>query len=315
MDPDRRTLEAAHCWERADVVPGRPQMTAFRRRLRYHQAMWREANGHPIGSQPIVPKDDKPSRLLGSRIPFEYARATAANFLTGAAQDAVEARLAAKEPHQMLDARRLWADLLSSMPMCFNLFGELAADLALAERAVHAWWPGSQGEVVDVRFEHSPGRLDPAYLGNRSAFDVAFMMDRGDGTKGIIGVETKYHERAKAETAKPSRLARYQEVAQSSGAFVADVADAVNGTPLLQVWLDHLLVLSMLQHDDGVWRWGRFVLAYPEENRDFADVSNEYRALLVDRSTFRAVTIEELLEAGALPEGSVAAFRRRYLPA
>jgi hypothetical protein len=31
-----------------------PGMTDFRRRLRYHQAQWREAKGHPIGSQPIV---------------------------------------------------------------------------------------------------------------------------------------------------------------------------------------------------------------------------------------------------------------------
>ena len=30
-------------------------MTDFRRALRYHQARWREANGHPIGSQPIAP--------------------------------------------------------------------------------------------------------------------------------------------------------------------------------------------------------------------------------------------------------------------
>ncbi len=235
------------------MVSGRPQMTAFRRRLRYQQAMWREAKGHPIGSQPIVPKADKPSRPLGSRLPLDYARTTGADFLTGAAHAAVEARPAREESHQRLDAQRLWADLLSSTPMCCNLFGELAADLALADRAVHAWWPGSPGKVVDVRFEHSPGRLDPAYLGNLSAFDVAFVLDQGDDTVGIVGVATGYHERATSETAKPSRLARYQEVASASGVFVADVAAAVNSTPLSQVWLDHLLVLSMLQHDDGAW--------------------------------------------------------------
>ena len=290
-------------------------MTRFRRQLRHRQALWREANGHPIGSQPIVPRDDKPWRLLGSRLPLEYAQATGANFLTAAARDAAVARLARKEARQMLDARRLWADLLSSMPMCFNLFGELAADTALAGHAVHALWPGIVGEVVDVRFEHSPGRLDPAYLGNLSAFDVAVVLDRGDGTQGIVGVETKYHECAKAETAKPSRLARYQAVAETSGVFVADVAAAVNGTPLLQVWLDHLLVLSMLQHDDGVWRWGQFVLVYPEGNSDFAEVCSQYRALLVVPSTFQAITIEELLAAGALPDASATTFRQRYLSA
>ncbi len=65
-------------------------------------------------------------------------------------------------PHQMLDAQRLWADLPSSTTMCFHLFGDLAADFRLADRAVRTWWPDVPGTVCDVRFEHSPGRLDPA---------------------------------------------------------------------------------------------------------------------------------------------------------
>ena len=63
----QQDLEAAHCWEAEDRVPGRPEMTEFRRRLRYHQSQWREAQGHPIGSQPIAPRPDGgPARLVGS---------------------------------------------------------------------------------------------------------------------------------------------------------------------------------------------------------------------------------------------------------
>jgi hypothetical protein len=35
--------------------------------------------------------------------------------------------------------QRLWADLLSSVSLGFNLFGDLAGDLGLADRAVHTW--------------------------------------------------------------------------------------------------------------------------------------------------------------------------------
>ncbi len=52
----QQELEAAHCWEADDHVSRQPAMTEFRRRLRYHQAQWREANGYPIGSQPIAPQ-------------------------------------------------------------------------------------------------------------------------------------------------------------------------------------------------------------------------------------------------------------------
>src|SRR2546423_3394417 len=62
----KEELEAAHCWEADDRVPGRPELTAFRRRLRYHQSQWRDAHGHPIGTQPIAPKPNaRAARLVG----------------------------------------------------------------------------------------------------------------------------------------------------------------------------------------------------------------------------------------------------------
>jgi hypothetical protein len=307
-------LEAAHCWEADDRVPRRPDVTDFRRRLRYHQAQWREAHGHPIGSQPIAPKpDDGAVRLVGSRLPLAYARETGANFLTVGALDAARARTSIIEPHQSFDHQRLWADLLSSSAMTFNLFGDLAADLGLADHAVHAWWPDAPGTVDDVRFAHSPGRLDPVYLGNLVALDVAFVLDLGDGTQGIVGVMTAYHEVNKRQPPKPRRLPRYREITETSGLFGPDAIDAVNGTELIHIWLAHALVLSMLQHPSGTWRWGRFVVVHPAGNSDFADACARYRELLVDQSTFSSVTVEALLESKVLPAQTAAALRERYI--
>jgi hypothetical protein len=311
----RQELEAAHCWEADDQVPRRPAMTAFRRRLRYHQAQWRQANGHPIGSQPIAPRHDGgPARLVGSRLPLAYARESGANFLTAGALAAARARTSVVEAHQSFDHQRLWADLLSSAAMAFNLFGDLAADLGLADRAVHTWWPDAPGTVREVRFAHSPGRLDRAYLGNLIAFDVAFVLDLDDGTRGIVGLDTKYHEPTKRALPKPTRLPRYLEVTERSGVFGAGAIDAVNGTDLLVMWLEHLLLLSMLQHPSGTWSWARYGVVHPAGNTDVAEACARYQALLVDQSTFCSVTVEELLDAGALPTPTVVAVRDRYLP-
>jgi hypothetical protein len=291
-------------------------MTDLRRRLRYHQARWREANGHPIGSQPIAPPPDgKPARLVGSRLPLAYALETGANFISARALEAARARTSVVEPHQSFDHQRLWADLLWSSTMAFNLFGDLAADLRLADRAVHAWWPDAPGTVCDVRFAHSPGRLDPAYLNSLRAFDAAFVLDHGDGTRGIVGLDTKYHERTKPETPRPSNLARYLEVAERSGVFRPGAVDAVKGrTELAVMWLEHLLLLSMLQHASGTWSWGRYVVAYPAGNTDFAAACARYRTLLVDQSTFSSITLEEVIDAGALPAPTLAALGDRYIP-
>jgi hypothetical protein len=290
-------------------------MTAFRRRLRHHQSRWRESKGHPIGSQPIAPKPGGAARLVGSRLPLAYARETGANFLTAGALDAARARTSFIEPHQSFDHQRMWADLLSSEAMAFNLFGDLAADLGLADRAIHTWWPDAPGSVCDVRFAHSPGRFDPAYLNSLRAFAVAFVLDLGDGTQGILGLDTKYHERTKSEIPKPSNLARYLEVAERSGVFGPGAIDAVKGrSDLAVMWLEHLLLLSMVQHPSGTWKWGRYVVAHPAGNSDFVDACARYRDLLVDQSTFSSVTVEDLLDANVPPPQTTAALRERYLP-
>jgi hypothetical protein len=311
----KEKLEALHSWEPEDHVPRRPELTEFRRRLRYHQAQWREANGYPIGSQPIAPRPGVgQTRLVGSRLQLDYAKETGANLLTAGALDAARARTSIIEPHQSFDHQRLWADLLSSVAMAFNVFGDLAADLELANRTVHTWWPGVPGTVSDVRFAHSPGRLDPAWLGNLVDLDVGLVLDLGDGTRGIVGVVTAYHDVNRRQPSTPSRLPRYSEITDKSRAFGPGAIDAVNGTELIHIWLDHLLVLSMLQHPSRAWRWGRLVVVHPAGNTDFADACSRYRALLVDPSTFVSATVEELLEAKALPPHTATAVRDRYLP-
>jgi hypothetical protein len=291
-------------------------MTEFRRRLRYHQARWREASGHPIGSQPIAPRPGgAPARPVGSRLPLDYARETGANFVTAAALDAARARTSVVEPHQSFDHQRLWADLLWSPSLAFNLFGDVSADVGQADRAVHAWWPDAPGSVREGRFAHSPGRFDPAYLNSLRAFDAAFVLDLDDGTQGTVAVNVKYHERSKTEIPKPSNLPRYLDVAERSGVFATGATDAVKGkSDLAVMWLEHLLLLSMLQHVSGAWTWGRYVVVHPAGNSDVADACDRYRELLADSSTFASVTIEELLDADVLSAKTTAALRDRYLP-
>jgi PD-(D/E)XK nuclease superfamily len=169
--------------------------------------------------------------------------------------------------------------------------------------------------VSDVRFAHSPGHLDPGYLNSLRAFDVAFVLDLGDGTRGVVGVDTKYHEWAKPEIPKPSNLGRYLEVAERSGAFAPGATSAVSGrNDLAVMWLEHLLLLSMLQHVGGTWTWGRYVVVHPAGNTDVADACARYRTLLADDSTFSSVTLEDVLASDVLPRGTAAALRDRYLP-
>src|SRR5262249_37101139 len=119
----------------------------------------------------------------------------------------------------------------------------------------------------------------------------------------------------KPETPRPENLTRYLRVAKRSGAFRPRAVDTVKGrNDLATMWLEHLLVLSMVQHPSRRWAWGRYIVVHPAGDTDFAGGCNRYRSLLRDRSTFSSMTLEELIAARALPRPTVKALRDRYLP-
>lgn len=308
-------LRAHDCREQVDIVSGDPETTRFKQQARLHQALWRESRDYPIGSQPMCPEPGETSRPLGSRMDVPVARKSGANFLNEEIYRVVQNRLANPQPHQTLDADRLHCDLLSSMPMCFNLFGVLQSDLEMADRAVHAWWPDVPGCVCAVHFEWSPGRrLKGEYLENRSAFDVAFELELPDGGRGVFGVETKYHENCKSEdTPSDERRERYTKVARESGLFTESAIDQIMGTDLQQIWLDHLLALSMTQDPSKKWSWAGFALVHPAQNPSYARACERYKSLLQDTASIQVSTLESLLSTGVLPSETASAFSERYL--
>jgi hypothetical protein len=78
------------------------------------------------------------------------------------------------------------------------------------------------------------------------------------------------------------------------------------------MWLEHLLLLSVLQHPSGSWSWGRYVVVRPAANPDMADLCERYRADLADGATFATRDLEELLDSDVLPTATTAALRDRY---
>ncbi len=300
--------------EATDVVPGHPDATAWRRAARRHQHRWRTSNGWPAGTQALRPPKEG-TRLIGSRINSDFAKWTAANFLTDDAREAVANRVAHPEKSQTIDLERLRCDLLSSMPMCFNLFGPLWRRPDLASAVVNRWFPDlcPPGASVTVKFEWSPGRGDPSWLGDRTAFDVALCINDDDEQR-LIGIETKYHEFPKAPSRSRSNP-RYQEVTSRAGLFLDPTEIAIVAeSELEQLWRDHLLVLACQQHDAGP-SVVRYVLAAPAANPSWQPLAATYRNLLSPstKPTFEYRSLESLLTEAAdlLPHSSE--FRARYL--
>ncbi|MFZ9628394.1 MAG: PGN_0703 family putative restriction endonuclease [Ilumatobacteraceae bacterium] len=315
--------------EPTDVVPGQPDLTAWRQAARRHQATYRVAHGWPAGRTRRNRRGPAEWRPIGSRVDLDYATAHACNFLGSDIVDAVRHRLqpSNRQPHQTLDETRLWCDLLSSMPMCFNLFGSLWGQPERAASVVERWFPEMMlpAATVTVHFEWSPGRRDPEWLGDRTAFDVMIEIATV-GSRHLIGIETKYHEapatparRTKEAAAlaphRSTAAARYREVAAAAAMFrdPAEV-DRITSKKVEQVWRDHLLALACHQHAKG-WDRVQHVLVAPSGNPAWGPLVDEYRSLLTPKAaeTVEYRTVEQLLDSAgsALPHAHE--FRTRYL--
>jgi hypothetical protein len=141
-----------------------------------------------------------------------------------------------------------------------------------------------------------------------------FTLDLDDGSRGIVAVNAKYHERNKSEIPRTENLALYGKVAKRSQAFAPGAIDTLKGrSDLCVLWLEHLLMFSMPQHPSDNWTWGRYVVVHPAENSDVVDLCNRYRTMLADDTTFVTMTLEQLLDTGTLPRSTITALGDRYV--
>jgi hypothetical protein len=227
FDELARTL---HALEPSDGSP-------FQRRARILQALWREEQGFPCGEH----GRGNTTRPLGSRLPMPWAEETLANFMTERTRAVVRQEVCdpLRSAGKLYGKPRIFNDLLSSQPLCFNLFAELCFDLRLASGVVADLTRGRFVDVREIKFEHSPGRGDLRYTGDRSAFDVFLQCRTASGGRGFIGIEVKYHEDLRGGAGE--HHARYDEIAARMGCFAPQASASLHSAPLQQIWRDHLL--------------------------------------------------------------------------
>jgi hypothetical protein len=263
-------------------------VSAFQRRARVLQSIWREEQGFVCGEH----RSNSGSRLLGSRLSMPWAQETLSNFITTNIREVVRCEVCnpVRSMGKLYGKPRIFNDLLSSQPLCFNLFGELSVDLPLASSIVRELTEGRFPQVHSISFEHSPGRRDPRYTGDRSAFDVFIECSAASGGRGFIGIEVKYHENLIGPSG--GHQTRYDEIAHRMACFAPEAIDALMSEPLQQIWRDHLLAgitREVDNYDDAM-----FVMLYPTENEHVRNAVTAYRRCLTDTSSFSDWTLEDV---------------------
>ena len=124
---------------------------------------------------------------------------TGSNFISDAAFNFSKIKVEQKQINKALtiDEFRLYNNMLSSMPMCFNLFSDLRKllhkDPAEASRIAKALFPELPWIelLLDVDVEFIPVPIQD-YTNDKSALDAMLIVQDTEGKRGLISIETKY---------------------------------------------------------------------------------------------------------------------------
>lgn len=276
-----------------------PLDTRFRAAARLLQALWRERRDIPMGFYVNGKGRKKP---LGSRL-STFAAAAGANFLDPDLQRLTRREMAYREPGAMIDEHRVWSNMLSSMPLAFNLFGGLKLSRALAHDVCRSLWPQLVQEVCHIQFEHSPARGDVRFTADGTAFDVFISCRDAAGAKTFVAIEVKYSEAMTEPEARARE--RYEALTEECGLYEDPSDAALRANPLQQLWREHMLSECLIAN--GLYDRGVFVCLAPKLNDPVQRACKLYASKLIERDGacgFDAVPLEEMV--GAIREaGSV----------
>lgn len=234
------------------------------------QSWWRaEQIGVPPG--PSSPSSTKPS---GAWLPLDTLTDPARrhlNFYDADLLELIAQRRQRKAWGGIVSEDRLMRSLLSSQPVCFNLFGVLARypevllawvrSLGIDAVAIE---PTEPDDPALVRIEYAPPK--DHHLGSGSAFDACITYRDSAGRRGVIAVETKYAENLAEQkaTADP----KYAEATAELGHWKNTAVEVLNRPVPVQCWQNLLLVQKAVQLRTHGWEHGTFVMT--SDGRDLS---------------------------------------------
>lgn len=260
----------------------------------------------------------RPDRPCGSLLhPDEVAARPGLNFLHPKVATYATSRAAEVRTHNgTLEEGRLRHNMLSSMPLCFNLFGMIRETPEARLPFVQQLFDPTAIHVEMVECEWTPRHPDST-INDRTAFDAAIVVRREGGTSHLIGVETKYTEpfsRKPYGADDRKDAGRYRIVHAGCGWFTPESHDRLTASSTNQLWRNCLLAAAAER--SGEFASATVVVVALADDRGAADAISGITEAMTDPSRCRMVSFEEIVDVSrTIPSLAEWAdeFDRRYL--
>lgn len=287
-------------------------VTSDDRRTFKHRLLQSWYREEVLGAQPGEYTARGKQRRLGSLLhPDELKFRPELNFLNIEAYTHTTDRITAvREAGGTLEPQRLKANMLSSMPACFNLFGALRLQPQFLDLVRETLDPQATAIVrVDCEWAPPPGSA----LADKTAFDAVVVTGREDGSTHLIGVETKYTEPF-STTQYPAD--KYRATHDGSGWFHPDSAESLVGAATNQLWRNTLLAAAC-EMTGSASTASVAVVALADDTKADTAIAGVRSVLRDPEARCGTVPFEQFVTVARHLGGPIAAwanqFERRYL--
>jgi DNA polymerase IIIc chi subunit len=211
---------------------------------RLHQSIYRaEILKEEFGYGPTKNAKNKYGNMLIN------GEVTGSNFISKEAFRFAKERVHDKQTNKniLIEEYRLFNNMLSSMPMCFNMLADLRQllinDPQEAHKVLRASFPELKWayELIYVDVEFIPVDIEN-YTNDKSAFDGMLLVKDQNGKKGLISIETKYTDVlgdnvAKDKSTKNDLIDKYK-------IFKPEYADKLKSEGYKQIHRNYLLTYA-----------------------------------------------------------------------
>jgi hypothetical protein len=212
------------------------------------------------------------------------------NFLTDEISDTVTRVIEERNDASggEIEKVRLYNNLLSSQPLCFNFFGELQTDKYLALKFLQQYWP-ELTKVTHVFFEYAPPEN---YTRDNSAFDVAFEV-MADHRRGFIGLECKYTDTFSSKVY--DKLAYREIFDKSEGNAFTTGYEKIVSSRYNQLFRNQLIAAAFVQNGD--YDFSNTGLFCHQDDKSALQIAEEFKGhLKMGEKRFKIITFKDFIE-------------------
>lgn len=228
---------------------------------------------------------------------------TGSNFISDTAFQFAKEKVLQKQHNKSLtiDEFRLFSNMLSSMPMCFNLFSDLRAllkeDPEEASRIAKALFEEIPwiDQLVEVDVEFIPVPITN-YTNDKSAFDAMLIVQDQDGQKGLISIETKYTDILGGNVAKDS--ATKNALVEQGGFFDDSLKSELREKGYKQIHRNFLLTYAYAVKQ-GFTHFANVVVSPEEDKLSVAEIDEQQVHMTQYQDRIFKIPLEAIVERGA----------------